>query len=297
MQKIIYDPAHSDSRMTIAFFISGSGTNYERIFEKNPDCRYIVFTNRPGCEGAGKARQHGHILIELDHMPFLAPARQRYAPGSIPRNCPEREAFEQEASRLIEQAAGQQPDLICLAGYDQWVTDWMVDMHYPRILNVHPGDTTRGYDGLHWVPTAKAVLAGDGSLKSTLFIVDKGEDTGPVLVQSEPLDIRKTLEELDSTGNGGLVNDLDEVTHFARSHGITGYRQYQAAAGTVFREKMRRVCENLQNQLKYRGDWKIYPFGVHELIARGRVAIEGRDLFVDGVQLAAGGYRLHREET
>jgi len=62
----------------------------------------------------------------------------------------------------------------------------MVEQYYPHILNVHPGDTTKGYDGLYWIPTAKAILAGDDSIRSTLFIVDKGEDTGPVLVQSFP---------------------------------------------------------------------------------------------------------------
>ncbi|MBN1369672.1 MAG: hypothetical protein JW954_05505 [Dehalococcoidaceae bacterium] len=296
MCQLIFNPATSGSRMTIACFISGSGTNYERIFEKDPSHRYIVFTNRPGCEGANKARQNKHTLIELDHLPFLASARERYRPGSVPRNCPEREAFEQEASRLIEKAAGRQPDLICLAGYDQWVTDWMVDRYYPRMLNVHPGDTTRGYDGLHWVPTARAILAGDDSLKSTLFIVDKGEDTGPVLAQSEPMHIQKTLEEIESMGAGGMVSDLCEVTGFARSHDITTYKGFKATAGTVYREKMQRICESLQNQLKYRGDWKIYPFGVHNLIARGRVAIDGRTLFVDGAALPAGGYQVGKEE-
>jgi len=296
MRQLIFDPARSASRMAIAFFISGSGTNYERIVERNPGCEYIVFTNRPGCEGSARARQNNHTLIELDHRPFLAGARERYGPGSIPRNCLERETFEQEASRLIEQAAGRQPDLICLAGYDQWVTDWMVDRYYPRILNVHPGDTTRGYDGLHWVPTARAILAGDKFLKSTLFIVDKGEDTGPVLAQSEPLHIQKTLEEIESTGAVGMVSDLHEVTGFARSHGITTYKNYRAAAGTVHQQKMQRLCESLQDQLKYHGDWKIYPFGVHDLIARGRVAIDGRALFVDGVQLPSGGYQIKKEE-
>ena len=96
----------------------------------------------------------------------------------VPRNCFERIQYEKEAFRLIENKLGR-PDLICLAGYDQWLTDWTVGKYYPRILNVHPGDTTKGYDGLHWIPAAKAILAGDKSLRSTLFIVDKGEDTGP----------------------------------------------------------------------------------------------------------------------
>ena len=42
---------------------------------------------------------------------------------------------------LVEQVLNSQPDLICLAGYDLWIGDWMVNRYYPKILNVHPGDT------------------------------------------------------------------------------------------------------------------------------------------------------------
>ena len=59
-----------------------------------------------------------------------------------------------------------------------------------------PGDTTKDYKGLHWMPSAKAIIAGDESLRSTLFIADKSEDKGPILLQSKPLDIIRTL------GNG-----------------------------------------------------------------------------------------------
>lgn len=270
--------------MTIVCFISGTGTNYQKIVARDPDHNYVVFTNRPGCEGILKARANGHIVIELNHLPYFRGAREKYG-GSIPRNCPERKKYEQDVWHLIENRIQKMPDLVCLAGYDQWLTDWTVERYPLKILNVHPGDTTKGYDGLHWVPTAKAILAGEEEIRATLFLVDKGEDTGPVLVQSKPLRIFKALETADSEG-------LHKVINYARKPSITTYEHFAKAADEEHKEIMKRVCEHLQGALKVAGDWEIYPFAVHDLIARGRVAIDGRKLYVDGKQLPVYGYRL-----
>jgi len=218
----------------------------------------------------------------------LKPARDKYGPA-VPRNCPEREAFEREAWRLVEAQAGKTPDLVCLAGYDQWLTDMSVDRYFPRILNVHPGDSTKGYAGLHWIPAARAILAGEKELRSTLFLVDKGEDTGPVLAQSRPLPISPALE---NTGNTRLPDALAEIKRFAAERAVTTYEQFAATADAARQELLKRVCEFLQEALKAAGDWQVYPFAVHDLIARGRVAVDGRAVFVDGQKLPAGGYRL-----
>ncbi len=277
--------------MTIVCFVSGSGTNYRQIVARNRKHHYLVFSNRPGCGGIAIARENNHEVIELSHMPFLKEAREQYGPGMLPRNCPERVRYEQEACRLIESRLGRKPDLVCLTGYDQWVTDWMVDRYYPRILNVHPGDTTRGYDGLHWIPSAKAIVAGDEAIRSTLFFVDKGEDTGPVLLQSKPLNIAETLRASASRG----TEELSRVTDFIKTHGIKTYEDFKAQAGSELFGAMERICKSLQDLLKIAGDWEIYPFAVHELFARGRVAVEGKAVYVDGRQLSHHGYRINEQ--
>jgi len=278
--------------MKIVCFVSGSGTNYAHIVEKDPNHDYFVFTNRPECGGTKIAKKNKHPVIELSHVPFLHAAREKYGPGNVPRNCLERVVYEQEASRLIEERIGQQPDLICLAGYDQWTTDWMVDRYYPGILNIHPGDTTKGYAGLHWVPSAMAILAGDEAIRSTLFLVDRGEDNGPVLIQSRPLSIERTLESLEAKGTKGLSDALRIVKVFSQARGVKTYGDFQKVAGKPEKEMIRLVCENLQEALKVSGDWEIYPFGVHDLIGRGRVEVESRTVYVDGRQLPEHGYRL-----
>ncbi|MDP2918599.1 MAG: formyltransferase family protein [Dehalococcoidia bacterium] len=292
MKHLIYDRVVSGPRMTILCVVSGSGTNYREIVKKNPNHNYVVFTNRPECGGAAIARENGHELIVLSHIPYLREARKKYGAGNVPRNAPERIRYEQDIFNLVEDRIKKQPDLICLAGYDQWTTDWMVDRYYPRILNVHPGDTTKGYVGLHWVPSAKAILAGDEAVRSTLFIVDKGEDTGPVLVQSRPLNIVQTLKELESKGTSGLVDGLLRVSSYARLRGITTYDEFKQGAGGKLLQVMERICTGLQDALKVAGDWVIYPFAVHDLLGRGRVEVDGRAVYVDGKQLPGHGWRM-----
>ena len=292
MKKLIYDPAKSGKRMNIVCWISGSGTNYREIVNRDPDHNYLVFTNRPGCKGLEIARQNQHEIIELSHIPYLKEARKRYGAEKAPRNSEERTQFEQEACRLIEERLGKEPDLVCLAGYDQWLTDWTVDKYYPKMINVHPGDTAKGYFGLHWIPAARAIFGGDTSLRSTLFIVDKGEDTGPVLVQSALMNIKQALTELESQGKNGLIDSLKEIVIFCAVRGIKSYEEFREKAGEKLNGKLETVCSNLQEALKAAGDWEIYPFGVHDLIARGRVEIEDRKVYVDGRELPAFGYRL-----
>ena len=273
--------------MKIVCFVSGSGTNYEQIALKHPSHHYLVFSNRPGCGGTEKARKNGHPLIELSHLPYLRTARRQYGPGGIPRNCPEREAYEKEAFRLIEERLQGQPDLICLAGYDQWTTDWLVDAHYPRILNIHPGDTTRGYAGLGWVATARAILAGDEAVRSTLFVVDKGEDSGPVLIQSRPLKIVTALAGAEVKQPRGLLNRLSQMKQFA---GRT-YDEFRDKAGPDDKAAMKLIGETIQDTLKVTGDWEIYPYGVG-LIGRGAVELEGRTVYLNGARMPEHGYRM-----
>ncbi|MBN1368220.1 MAG: hypothetical protein JW967_09890, partial [Dehalococcoidales bacterium] len=103
---LVYDPAKSGKRMDIVCFISGSGTNYREIVNRNPNQHYLVFTNRPGCSGTAIAQTFGHDVIELSHVPYLKDVRQKYGAGKVPRNCDERVAFEQQVSRLIEAKLG-----------------------------------------------------------------------------------------------------------------------------------------------------------------------------------------------
>ncbi len=290
MKQSVYNPAQSGLRLKIACFVSGSGTNYHQIALKNPDHDYVVFTNRPGCRGVEIARQNRHEVIEFSHVPYLRDVRRQFGPGKVPRNCPEREAYDREVSRLIEERLQQPPDLICLAGYDLLTTDWLVDRYWMKILNVHPGDTTKGYAGLGWIATAKAILAGDEAVRSTLFFVDKSMDEGPVLVQSRPLEIATALTAAKAEETKGLLAGLEKIKAFS---GMT-FTEFMEKAGDEDRALMKMIGETVQGALKVAGDWEIYPFGVG-LIATGAVAVEGREVYIHDRKMPAYGYRMDNE--
>jgi hypothetical protein len=142
------------------------------------------------------------------------------------------------------------------------------------------------------VPSAKAVIAGDEVIRSSLFFVDKGEDTGPVLVQSRPVNIVQTIDRLASEGRQELLEGLHKVLSYVTTHGIGTYEDFEEKAGQELLDMMELICKNLQEALKVAGDWKIYPFAVHDLIARGRVQIDGSTVYVDGRAMPEYGYRI-----
>lgn len=276
--KLVFDPA-SSTAMRYACGVSGSGTNYEKIYERAPDRYHIVFSNAPGCAGIGKAKTRGAPVVELDSKRYFS---EMWGLEKVPRHGIERNSYEMALMTLVEQALNGQPDLICLAGYDLWVGDWMVSRYYPRILNVHPGDA-RKYTGLGWIPIAKAILAEESSVKSTVFLVDQSDDGGPILIQSASLPLSRWNDELRD------VRRFAERTD-ARTPGA--FKEAAHRERSVFYRSLEEVSARIQETLKVEGDWRIYPFAVHELIAKGRVAIDGRAVYIDGVKMPEEGWQV-----
>jgi hypothetical protein len=191
----------------------------------------------------------------------------------IPRGGVERDSYHMALMTLVEQVLGGRPDLICLAGYDLWIAGWMVDRYYPRILNVHPGDAPT-YTGLGWRPTAKAIL---------VFFVDKSDDGGPILIQSASLPLSRWDGELRDVRRFAERWEARDLTRFAEAAQREGSSLYATLEG---------VSAKIQEALKVEGDWQIYPFAVHDLIAKGRVAIDGRSVYIDGIEMPEKGWQV-----
>ena len=275
--ELVFDP--SSRTMIYACGVSGSGTNYDRIYEGDPQKKHLVFSNVPGCKGMQKAWSYGVQAVSLDSSIYF---REMWGLERAPRHGIERNSFDMAIMTLVEQTMGSQPDLICLAGYDLWIGDWMVSRYYPRILNVHPADATK-YVSLGWIPTAKAILAGEKSVKSTVFFVDQSDDGGPILIQSASL----PLSQWD--------NQLRDVRGFAEKTGsetLKDFREATEREGNNLYESLKMVSSEIQEILKTEGDWKIYPFAVHELIAKGRVALDGRTVYIDGMKMPPEGWQV-----
>jgi folate-dependent phosphoribosylglycinamide formyltransferase PurN len=275
--KLVFDPSSSSFRYACG--VSGSGTNYDRIYEWNSHKQHVVFSNAPGCAGMVKARNYGAQAVSLDSSRYFG---EMWGLEKVPRHGIERDSYDRAIMTLVEQSLNGQPDLVCLAGYDLWIGNWMVSRYFPRILNIHPADA-RKYVGLGWIPTAKAILADERSVKSTVFMVDQSDDGGPILIQSASL----PLSRWDS--------DLREARRFAEKTGARTLKDFREAAqqeGNSLYESLRKVSSAIQDVLKVEGDWKIYPFAVHELVAKGRVSLDGRIVYIDGVQMPPEGWQV-----
>ena len=278
--KLVFDPSRESMRYACG--VSGSGTNYDRIYEKDPRKEHVVFSNVPGCRGLVKAREYGARSTSLDSARYF---NDMWQLEQIPRHGVERDGYDRAIMTLVEQSLNGRPDLICLAGYDLWVGDWMVKRYFPGILNVHPADA-RKYVGLGWIPTAKAILAGEPAVKSTVFFVDQSDDGGPVLIQSASLPLAR------------WDNELRDVRIFAEKAGAGTLKDFREASSREGKshlyESLKEVSSAVQEVLKVEGDWNIYPFAVHELIAKGRVALDGRTVYIDGVQMPPEGWQVDR---
>jgi len=273
----VYIPC--DRPLRYACGVSGSGTNYDKIYEGDPEKPHIVFSNILNCSGINKAKARNVPVVVLDSKIYF---KKMWGIEKVPRYGVERNSYDMALMTLIEQSINGEPDLICLAGYDLWIGDWMAKKYFPRILNVHPGDS-RKYIGLGWRPTAKAIIAGEKSVKSTVFFVDESDDGGPVLIQSRSISLSRWDEKLYDIKKFIEKEDIKTLSEFNNKAQIKGNN---------LDLMLEAVSKEIQEVLKIEGDWMIYPFAVHNLIGKGRVSIDGRKVYIDGIEMPEEGWQV-----
>lgn len=251
----IYDPVVHQRPMRVAAFMSGSGTNIIKLLEKekmlkekegsSPFQVIFIFSDRSdgSCKGEKIALKNGIPYFSYD-------IRTYHKKKGLKRTVITQEGL--EARREFDMTAALlnkafEIDLIALGGYMSYIT-------LDRCINVHPADLSlvdsngkRVYVGDHAV--LDAIVAGEKTLCSSTLLTDKGVDTGPLLMISEPLDVILP-EPLDS-----LKNNIKRLKEIADEH---------------------------QERLKQVGDWKIFPLTI-EMVARGRLALDkNNQVYLDG---------------
>jgi len=243
----IYSPA--DKPMMAAVLLSGSGTNFISIYEEGKRLAGIggepyaaivaVFTNVPGCAGALKAAGLGIPVLSLSSKLFFSSL------GRNPDDEEGRDYFDAAAVAMIENVC--RPDLIVLAGYRRRLGGMFLGRYRNRVINLYPGEITKGYLVTGVDASVQAIRAGEASIKCTVYLERERERFGPALVQSEPIS-------------------------------LTGYKERDAEA----------VNELIRSQ----GEWKIFPYAVHNLIAGGRLGIDSNDnVYLDGGKLGKDGFQ------
>ncbi|MCM1496919.1 MAG: phosphoribosylglycinamide formyltransferase [Clostridium sp.] len=157
--------------LRVAVMVSGGGTNLQAIIDAVESERIAntelvaVISNNSKAFALERARKAGIRDIVVS-----------------PKNFPDRKLFNQA---LIETVDSLQIDLIVLAGYLVVLPQEMVEKYENRIINIHPSLIPAfcgtGYYGLkvHEAALARGVKI----VGATVHFVDKGTDTGPIILQ------------------------------------------------------------------------------------------------------------------
>jgi formyltetrahydrofolate-dependent phosphoribosylglycinamide formyltransferase len=161
--------------------ISGTGTNLQALLDATADSSFgaqvvAVGADRSGIAGLARAQAAG--------IPTFTCRVSDY---------PAREDWDRALTALC---ASFQPDLVILAGFLKLVGKSFLATFGGRVINTHPA-LLPSFPGLHGV--RDALRYGVKVTGCTVFLVDSGTDTGPVIAQAAvPVmdgDDEKTLHE------------------------------------------------------------------------------------------------------
>lgn len=211
--KPIFEP--QGEPMSVAVFLSGSGTNFISIAEEKRRLARAgeklygridaVFTNAPGSEGAKKAAEYG--------IPVLGISSKRYFDflGKSPEDEELRDYYDAAALALIENVCS--PDIIVLAGYRRRLGQAFIERYENRILNLYPGDITKSYLVRGVDACVQAVQAGEDSIRCTVYLERRGERFGTALVQSPPVSLAGFMED-DKDAMGAKIREEAEWKAF-----------------------------------------------------------------------------------
>ncbi|HEU4567717.1 MAG TPA: phosphoribosylglycinamide formyltransferase, partial [Marmoricola sp.] len=169
----------SPARLVV--LVSGSGTNLQALLDACADPGYgaavvAVGADRDGIEGLSRAQRAG--------VPTFVRRLNEFA------------AREDWDRALTEAVAEHQPDVVVLAGFMKLVGATFLERFAGRVVNTHPAlcPSFPGTSG-----PADALAYGVKVTGATLFVVDAGVDTGPIVAQVavpvEPDDDVATLHE------------------------------------------------------------------------------------------------------
>ena len=163
--------------MRLVVLVSGSGTNLQALLDAAADPAYgaevvAVGADRDAIEGLARAERAGVPT-------FVRRVRDYPARG--------------DWDRALAEAVGEhEPDLVVSAGFMKLVSEEFL-RRFPMV-NTHPA-LCPAFPGMHGA--ADALDYGVKVTGATLFVVDAGVDTGPIVAQTAvPVDDDDTAETL-----------------------------------------------------------------------------------------------------
>jgi phosphoribosylglycinamide formyltransferase 1 len=146
----------------VAVLVSGSGTNLKTLLD-DPSIRphiALVLSDRPGVRALDRALEAGVEIAVVE-------------PGGFP----DRSDFDLAVLGVLED---RRIDALVSAGYMRLLGKPVLDVFGGRWLNIHPA-LLPSFPGMHGVRDALAY--GVKVTGVTVFLVDEGVDTGPIVSQ------------------------------------------------------------------------------------------------------------------
>jgi phosphoribosylglycinamide formyltransferase-1 len=150
----------------LVVLVSGAGTNLQALMDACADPAYgarvvAVGADRDGIEGLARADRAGIPTFVKEVSQFSS-----------------REHWDRAMATSV---AGFEPDLVVLAGFMKLVSDDFLARFENRVVNTHPA-LSPAFPGMNG--PADALAYGVKVTGATLFIVDGGVDTGPIIAQT-----------------------------------------------------------------------------------------------------------------
>lgn len=157
--------------LKLAVLVSGGGTNLQAIIDSMADGRItnaeisVVISNNKNAFALERAKKNGIPAVCIS-----------------PKDYETRDAFNEA---LLAKIQSYEADLIVLAGCLVVIPEIMVNAYPNRIINIHPSLIPAfcgtGYYGLK---VHEGVLQRGAKVTgATVHFVDKGTDTGPIILQ------------------------------------------------------------------------------------------------------------------
>ena len=180
--------------------VSGAGTNLQALLDATADPAYgatvvAVGADRDGVEGLARAERAG--------IPTFVHRVRDHA------------TREEWDATMTAACAAHQPDLVISAGFMKLAGASFLAAFGGRYLNTHPA-LLPSFPGMHGA--ADALEYGVKVTGATLFVVDAGVDTGPIVAQAvvpvEDDDDEETLHERIKVAERRML--VDSVGRLAR---------------------------------------------------------------------------------
>lgn len=151
--------------MKLGVLISGGGSNLQAIIDACESKKInaeipIVISNNKTAYGLKRAENHGIKAICID--PIEYPDRERYD------------------TKILEHLREHEIDLLILAGYMRLIGKPLLPAYAGRAMNIHPS-LLPAFSGTNAIKDAYDYGAKITGV--TVHFVDKGMDTGPIILQ------------------------------------------------------------------------------------------------------------------